>query len=266
MREVTRVAIPDLLGVVQDVDVTEDGDYVLLVGDALHTRRLYFSSGDVVTPWIAPDYPIVRLCNEGALVVSARRVHGRSTTSWKVGRNATVMPWFPLGDAVQDILTLEYGRIVVTYFDEGVFGGDPGAEGLVVFGQDGSISFRYHEFFGYDVAQIYDCYCATLLDDGRVAICPYGKNPSFPLVLIDLTNGSREIKPTPEDLHGSSALSLDEEHVYFWGPYRDKTGIYKWLIGAAGYERIGDHEGPLRGLPGGRFLHKRSDGFSILEP
>ncbi|GAB3998176.1 hypothetical protein GCM10029992_23240 [Glycomyces albus] len=64
-----------------------------------------------------------------AAVVSADGVHGRSGT---------------LGDGIEDIQTTPSGRVIVGYFDEGIFGGNCGwddADGQTAIGAPGLVEF-----------------------------------------------------------------------------------------------------------------------------
>jgi hypothetical protein len=274
VREVTRVEIPGLPAPVIDIDGDEHGRYVALLGDAVRVysqalRRdiiqgyenlqILFSSGGIVPAPVPLLSPLIRMLEDGAIVTNK---NGGGTTILRPNAEAGFLR---IGDCIENLLVVG-PRLVVAYFDEGVLGGlSPADEGVAVFEQDGSMIFGYHSVFGYDEAQIYDAYATCGLDDWRIAICSYGKNPSFPLILLDFEKSSRQIYPTPEPLHGSSALTLEADDVIFWSPYKDKTGIYRWRIGNENYDRIGEHEGSLRGLTGGRFLSKRPDGYSIYD-
>jgi hypothetical protein len=209
---------------------------------------------------------MVRLYAHGALLLTARLQLSLRQQVWRIGRDGAVEPSFPLGDAIQDVLILD-NQIIVTYFDEGALGGSfPSSEGVASFAEDGAVVFGYANSFGYEEAVLYDVYAAALLSDRRIAICPYGDKPSFPLILVDLASETREVIPTPEELHGSRAITVDGEQALFWHPYNDKTGIYHWRIGSEDHERVDEHDGPLRGLSDGRFLAVRPDGYSILAP
>jgi len=85
-----------------------------------------------------------------------------------------------LGDASEDIQTTPDGRIWVSYFDEGVFGGSIGNQGLVCFDRDGDPIFRYAEFAEkMGLPFIADCYAMNVCDSRDVWLNYY---TDFPLV------------------------------------------------------------------------------------
>lgn len=51
-----------------------------------------------------------------------------------------------LGDASEDLQTTPQGLIWVSYFDEGVYGGSIGRQGLVCFDNAGTPLFKYADF------------------------------------------------------------------------------------------------------------------------
>jgi len=61
-------------------------------------------------------------------------------------RHGSLTSTFDLGDASQDLQTTPDGKIWVSYFDEGVFGGGIGAQGVVCFDNTGLPIFRFGEF------------------------------------------------------------------------------------------------------------------------
>jgi hypothetical protein len=225
--------------------------------------HLLFSSGELLPLDLKVLAPMVRILDSSALLTNRIAIRGMAETAWRITRDGQTTPSFGLGDSIADVLVTQT-KVIATYTDEGIFGSS--TEGVVAFNRDGSRSFEYHATFGYEQAQLYDCYCACPAPDGRIAVCPYGDNPSFPLLLIDVERRTREVIPTPELLHGPTAMTLEDDNVLFWSTYKDKTGVYEWRIGADHYERVGEHEGHLRGLPGGRFLNIRPNGFAIVQP
>jgi hypothetical protein len=86
-----------------------------------------------------------------------------------------------LGDASEHIQTTQDGHIWVGYFDEGVFGGSIGSNGLVCFDPDGNAVFKYADFAEANaLPYIHDCYALNVFED-TVWICYYS---SFPLVCL----------------------------------------------------------------------------------
>lgn len=87
-----------------------------------------------------------------------------------------------LGDASGDIQTTTEGKIWVSYFDEGVFGGGVGSEGVVCFDSAGSPVFRFAEFAArHCLPMIADCYAMNVSSEGEVWLNYY---MDFPLVRL----------------------------------------------------------------------------------
>jgi hypothetical protein len=85
-----------------------------------------------------------------------------------------------LGDASEDIQTTPDGRIWVSYFDEGVFGGGIGKHGVVCFDGAGNPKFKYAEFAEQaGLPSVADCYAMNAATSGDVWLNYY---TDFPLV------------------------------------------------------------------------------------
>ena len=170
-------------------------------------------------------------------------------------------PVFALETGSADVLGSDQ-RIVVTYFDEGVYGDvSPSEQGLVAFDLDGSLGFEYQKFV-LDSVDISDCYCAAWTADRRVVFSPY---TGFPLVVLDIESRQQAVHLMPEVLHGASAISEIDGAVILHSPYQEKTALYRWKPGQEPV-RVGVHTGWLRGLWNGRFLSKNDHGFAIVCP
>lgn len=88
-----------------------------------------------------------------------------------------------LGDAIESIQTVVDGRIWVSYFDEGVFGGGIGRQGLVCFDSSGKHLFKYADFAEHnDLPMICDCYALNVDANGAVWLNYY---TDFPLVRVN---------------------------------------------------------------------------------
>lgn len=87
-----------------------------------------------------------------------------------------------LGDASEDLQTTPDGLIWVSYFDEGVFGGGIGRQGLVCFDAGGTPLFKYADFAEQNaLPRICDCYAMNVDGKGAVYINYY---TDFPLVCL----------------------------------------------------------------------------------
>lgn len=87
-----------------------------------------------------------------------------------------------LGDAIEDVQTTPDGRIWVSYFDEGVFGGGLGHHGLVCFDGNAHPIFKYSEFAEQNqLPFVDDCYAMNVVSEDEVWLSYY---TDFPLVSI----------------------------------------------------------------------------------
>ena len=115
--------------------------------------------------------------DEGWLVGESRG--GHADICDKAGRPQRTLD---LGDAIKDIQTTADGRIWVSYFDEGVFGGGLGQHGLVCFEGNAQPIFRYSEFAEQNqLPFIDDCYALNVVNEDEVWLSYYS---DFPLVSI----------------------------------------------------------------------------------
>jgi hypothetical protein len=88
-----------------------------------------------------------------------------------------------LGDAGEDVQTTIDGKIWVSYFDEGVFGGTIAKEGVVCFAFDGKPEFRYAQFVEQNgLPFIADCYAMNVEPSSGDVWLNYYED--FPLVHI----------------------------------------------------------------------------------
>jgi hypothetical protein len=88
-----------------------------------------------------------------------------------------------LGDAIEDVQTTANGKIWVSYFDEGVYGGGIGGQqGLVCFDVAGKPIFKYFDFAEQNkLPFIDDCYALNVVSDEEAWLSYYS---AFPLVSI----------------------------------------------------------------------------------
>jgi hypothetical protein len=97
---------------------------------------------------------------EGWLLGLAREGH-----TLIIDKTGKVERTLNLGDASEDIQTTPNGEIWVSYFDEGVFGGGIGQNGLVCFDGNGASRFLYAELAQRcQLPLIDDCYALNVFD------------------------------------------------------------------------------------------------------
>jgi hypothetical protein len=142
-----------------------------------------------------------------------------------------------LGDASEDLQTTPDGMIWVSYFDEGVFGGGIGSEGLVCFDTSGVPVFRYVKFAEQNnLPFICDCYAMNVSVAGDVWLNYY---TDFPLVHLrnlslekvwrdfgSMGNGFAIAGGASVYTRGSQLMSrpLDSSHEETVVDARDETG------------------------------------------
>jgi hypothetical protein len=115
---------------------------------------------------------------EGWLLGEARG--GRADVYDEAGR---IQRTLDLGDASNDVQTTPNGKIWVSYFDEGVYGGGLGSQqGVVCFDSAGHLIFKYFDFAKENnLPFIDDCYAMNVVSEDEVWLSYYS---DFPLVSI----------------------------------------------------------------------------------
>jgi len=167
---------------------------------------------------------------------------------------------FVAGDGIEDIL-VHHGKIIVTYFDEGVFGDKgPNNNGLSVFSLAGKQEFGFNE--GANEQHIYDCYCICKHGADKVLFCAYG---CFDLIELNLDTFKWQEVKTPTGLDGFFALTSKEgEKIIFHSGCDDKQTFFEWNTRTREVKTIGKYSSRLKGLNNGKFLAVGKHGFTII--
>lgn len=119
----------------------------------------------------------VQPIGEGWLLCDGRG--GRADICDRRGRTRRTLD---LGDAIKDVQTTADGKIWVSYFDEGVYGGGLGQQGIRCFGPSGHPMFEYIDFAkDNDLPLIDDCYAMNVTSEDEIWLSYYS---AFPLVAI----------------------------------------------------------------------------------
>ena len=114
---------------------------------------------------------------EGWLLGEARG--GRADIYDRAGRPQRTLD---LGDASNDVQTTPSGKIWVSYFDEGVYGGGLGSQqGIVCFDSSGHPIFKYFDAKENELPFIDDCYAMNVVNEDEIWLSYYS---AFPLVSI----------------------------------------------------------------------------------
>lgn len=241
--------------VLVDIDVWTDDAYIAIT-----------DKGHVVSPFHnieiarAFEFPIIRQLNTNSFLIAEARIKGKADNCFIYDLKGNVLRTFFAGDGIQDVEVFR-DKIIVTYFDEGIYGADgPGNGGLVLFDFEGTILYKYNEKHGDQI--ISDCYWICKHGANRVLFLPYTE---FPLIELNLDTGDETKYEIPEQLKGSNGLTSTADCLIFHSPYGDKRGIYKWRTGEKTAERIGEYSEGLRGLKNGRFISCGEKGFTIVD-
>lgn len=241
--------------VIVDIDCSADNFYVAIT-----------NKGNVVTPFSKKgierifEFPIIRLVEEGKFLIADSRVFASIDNCFIYDFEGNILSKFYAGDGIQDIEIVKE-KIIITYFDEGVYGAfGPNKGGLVVFNQKGDVTLNYNERHGYQI--ISDCYCICRHGANRVLFFPFN---SFQLTELNLDNYEEKIFKTPKEFEGCKSLTSMEDAIIFHSPYNDKRALLKWKLEDNKIEKIGEYLEGIRGLKNGRFLSKGEKGFTIID-
>jgi hypothetical protein len=241
--------------VLVDIDCTTDNFYLVIT-----------DKGNIVTPFerikIAQtfDFPVIRLVENDKFLIADSRVYEPISNCFLYDFKGNVLSKFFAGDGIQDIEVVKE-KIIVTYFDEGIYGmTGPNNGGLVVFDIKGNIELNYNERHGKQM--ISDCYCICRHGTNRVLFFPYD---SFQLTELNLENYKEKIYLTPKEFEGCNSLTSTADSVFFHSPYNDKRALFKWTFETNKIEKIGEYLEGIRGLKNGRFLSKGEKGFTIID-
>lgn len=236
-----RIALPRAAQTdIRDIDLDADGRMLVLAGD-----RIHFGDEGVCALPPGIHFPLARWFGpETALVIDTRCRDGReNAVILHVDHGVTAR--FAVGDGVEDALRTE-NHIVVSYFDEGVFGGTQGRLGIAVCDLGGRLLWGWNDRVVASGAAefIDDCYAIVKIGPDRIAALTYSE---MELVTLDLATGQAE-----RLMHGvryAHALSERDGRYYL----RDADGLScgtRMLDGAAPAGKL-----RMRGLSNGRFLH-----------
>ncbi len=243
-----------------DVDVTPGGQVFAITekgrGKEEKGQRVFVNGQPLPVP-VPIRHPILRALDESRLLVADART-GEAMNAWILNTAGEVEAVFRAGDAIEDIVPLQ-SWVAVTYFDQAYANRD-GFNGVVLFDPAGEVAFRYNEVYPHE-NQIMACHCACRAGRDQLLFVGY---PHFPVILLDAATKQETVWPAPREVRGAGAVTLAGGVAFFDGNYEDQRGIYRWRLGDPKAERIGEYTGPLRGLPGGRFLSLGTAGYTIV--
>lgn len=235
-----------------DLDADEYGNFIAL----LNNGQVWTAAWQIHLAQQF-NYPLIRALDEHRFViVEARR--GAPDNGFIFTNAGQQVGQFNAGDGIEDVL-VQAGQLVISYFDEGVIGGQPpSSEGLALFDLNGQ------QLFGFNsskIPYILDCYCMCKQGSNSLLACTY---TDFPLLELHLNTHQLTASPTPLTVHGAQALSSFREWLIFYLSDSYQSGFFYWnkkeLIRRAPFSKA-----HLRGIGNGKFLSYDATSFTIVD-
>lgn len=209
-------------------------------------------------------FPLIACLKDEFFVVNSR-TDEKFENAFIYDRHGKLAHQFYVGDGVEDVVVVG-DKIVITYFDEGVFGDFPLAyNGVNIFDRNGKHLYGYHDQTK-SKRQIYDCYAAVGIDSTAIAFHAYDDSVGgFSTVILNVDTYEETAFEPPKELDGCGAISIKDRIVYLFSPYKDNKGIYSFNLDSKQHERIGEcEERQLKGLPGGRFVGVEDKNYAMI--
>lgn len=186
-----------------------------------------------------PNFHYIQPIKDKLLLLGARSYYhsnsGGEKNAFIMDRTGEVYSRFCFGDGIAECITLSDGRIITSYFDEGIFGNygwdDPiGKSGLVVWNENGEIIWQANH-------GICDCYAINTDEAENLWFYYYS---DFNLVKTDFI---KEKIYTP-DISGADAFLLtnDSQYIIFDKGYQNHG---EYVYAPITYKAIGTFK-PLK--------------------
>lgn len=206
-------------------------------------------------------YPFIRRINASLFLIASCRSASTVNNAFIYNDLGKVICSFYIGDAVEDIL-IHNNKIVVSYFDEGVFGSDgPNNEGLCVFNLEGQMIFGYNS--NYQDEMIVDCYAICHYKNQSILFYPYTE---FQLYELNLESLQFKKITTPETLAGSSCISSTKHTIIFYSPYAHKAQFFEWYRNDNSITPLMMDDRRFKALRNGYFYTFDQTGYEIIHP
>lgn len=192
-------------------------------------------------------FPWVQMLDNGSFLLADMRADRENVFIF--ASDGSLQSAFYAGDAIQD-MAFSAGKIVVSYFDEGVFGEPPSTEGLAVFDTEGKLLFGVNT----SVGDTYICDCYALCKQGEHSVAFFAYR-DFELAELNLTTFQLKRTPLPEILNGASAMVFDTDSVIFVAPYHQNNSLFRYHLYTKNVEKLGESEFAIfKGIENGHFL------------
>jgi hypothetical protein len=238
-----------------DLDVGAQGGFI-----AFTESRTVITEDHRLTVEIDIRFPIIRRLNNDVFLIVDTRTDN-SPNGHLYDFTGQKVKAFLIGDGVEDVV-INHGKIVATYFDEGVVGEDgPNNDGVAVF------DFEGNQLFGFNSSTVWghilDCYCICKHGTNRVLFYAYTELKVYELNLDTL---KVEVYETPKDFSGTTAISSKGDKIILHSSYHDKESFFMWDRIKSEVKVIGSYTSKLKGVKNGKFLAFGDKGYTIVDP
>ena len=206
------------------------------------------------------SFPIIRRLSADTFFIADSRTEN-SDNGHIYSFTGQKLKSFLAGDGIEDII-IHNDKIVITYFDEGVFGDDgPNNDGIAIFDFSGKQLFGFNSAAKY--GHIADCYCICKHGNKHVLFYAYTELKVYELNLDTL---KVVIYETPNDFSGTSSISSRQDKIYFHSSYNDKQSFFLWDRKKNKVIKFGNYSSNLTGIGNGKFITYGDKGFTIIDP
>jgi hypothetical protein len=274
--------------IVYDVDLTPSGLPVAVVcGRSDGAIRGFVLTNDVSIPLAdscirfiaAAGRPLlqahVRAVGDERVVVVAPAGDGREWVLTMYDARGEILADGRIGEDVEEVLGSD-SCVLVFYRDEGQMARHLiSCEGLAVFSANGEYLWGHRSQFpeGGRLDIWFDAAVWTGPDEVAV-FADVDSAPRRSFIRLNIDSRSQTILRPPDSIACPRTVTLADGRAILHGLHRDGRpidDIVLWEIGAPKWEVIGTYPHkpttkypPLRGLPGGRFIAPKPDGYTIL--
>ncbi len=205
-------------------------------------------------------FPIIRRLNNETFLIADGRTENNNN-GYIFNFSGQLIKSFLSGDGIEDIV-VQRDRIIITYFDEGVYGSDgPNRDGLAVFNFEGLQIFGVNSSAGDTT--IDDCYCICEHGINRVLFYAYS---DLKVSELNLDTLKIESFDTPTDFSGFSAISSTPNKIIFHSSYKNERSFFSWDRNKKEVINFGDYSPRLKGIKNGKFLSFGESGYTIINP
>jgi hypothetical protein len=213
-------------------------------------------------------YPGIRWIDASrVLLFDARSADGRHN-AWILDDAGRTVLAFSIGDAVQDVVWTEK-YLVVTYFDEGVFGHIPVSQsGVAIFSHGGEYLWGWNAGASSGIPEVDDCYAAGYGGGDVLGVLIYTSfhDDAYAFGVLDVDRWSVTMYEVLEALSATRALARTADGTWLFAlARRDERRVIAWRPGSAGY---GTAPAPVvltRGLADGRFISVTEGSVEVIQ-